>query len=807
MASFSAHFEEKTGFDRIRGLLLERCFSPLGRKQVHAIGFSTDPERIRTLLNQGWEFCQILLGPDPFPGSGYFDPEDLFRELRIRGTYAEPEILIELQHSLETMEEVIRFMEKRDGGGELKFPWLARLTSGMEPERDLLRQLDRILDEKARVRSSASPALAEIRRSKASLEERANRRIEQILSLGKSQGWISQDTGLSLRGGRQVIPVAAAHKRRIRGFVHDQSATGQTVFLEPEEVFELNNQVHELELDERQEVVRILKAFADELRPAIPRLEAGYDMLAHMDAFRARARLALEMEAQKPRISDRPVIHWVRARHPLLYLAYKPQKKHVEPLDLDLDQENRILIISGPNAGGKSVCLKTCGLLQYMVQCGLLVPMTDYSEMGIFRSLFIDIGDEQSLENDLSTYSSHLLHMKFILEHCNDKSLFLIDEFGSGTEPRIGGAIAEALLEELNARKAFGLVTTHYANLKLMAGRQEGIQNGSMLFDTRHMRPLFRLKAGSPGSSFAFEIARTIGLPARVLDKAATFIGNQDLDFDKQLQDLEVKKLELEQKEKELRSAEAFLTEMIGKYEDLSRTLEGRKSDILQQSRQEARKILSDANRIIEKTIRDIKEAQASKEETRKAREALKAYREQQEADLKATEKKAPPPGGPVQLKAGRGPVRVGDTVRVSGQQTPGEVMEISGEQAVVSFGSIKFRTQLTKLEKLEAGQGHSRPTVSRTRLDFNINEKAAEYNPEADLRGLRVEEALSRLRLLVDDGILLGIKQVRILHGKGDGILRQAVRQYLQNVPEVQRFRDEHPDRGGAGITIADFR
>jgi DNA mismatch repair protein MutS2 len=804
--TYPANFEEKTGFDRIRGMIRGMCFSTLGEKQLEKIRFSTDRARIALQLEQCEEFRQILLSGEAFPGSDYYDPEAIFRHLRLQDTFAEPETLLDLKRSLETIQKVIRFLTRLQGEGKPRYPWLSGLVEGLVIDDGLVAHIDRIIDEKASVRSSASPGLAEIRRKKRDLEVRANRRISQLLAEGKASGWIPQDVELALRGGRQVIPIAASHKRRIRGFVHDQSATGQTVFLEPEEVFEINNHIHELELDERREIIRILKAFADRIRPGIQELETCYLMLGKVDLIRAKARLAIEMEAQKPRLTNKPGIHWINAKHPLLFLSYKPQKKHVEPMSMELNRENRILVISGPNAGGKSVCLKTCGLLQYMAQCGLLVPMEDYSEVGIFSRILIDIGDQQSLENDLSTYSSHLVNMKYFLEHSDGDTLFLIDEFGAGTEPRIGGAIAESILEQLNGRMAFGVVTTHYANLKLMAGKHPGIMNGSMLFDTKNMKPLFRLKTGNPGSSFAFEIARTIGLPKDLLDRAASHTGHQDLDFDKQLQDLEVKKLELEEKEKELRSADSFLSEMIDKYEALSSQLETRKGDIIIQARQEAKKVLADANRIIEKTIREIREAGARKEETRKARIELDEYKREQEALVKSKK-----PGSHEKLQPGDdtepGPISPGDTVRVKGQETPGEVLEISGKQAVVSFGSIKFHTPLNRLEKIRKGSLPPKPVASVTRLKFNLNEKAAAFNPETDLRGMRAEEAIGKLRSYLDDAILLNIKQVKILHGKGDGILRTVVRELLQEVPEVRRFRDEHPDRGGAGATIADFR
>jgi DNA mismatch repair protein MutS2 len=713
--------------------------------------------------------------------------------------------------SLQTILHIIAFLGKTTEEQHPVYPALYKLIEGQGFDSGILHHINAILDDFGQVRDNASEELARIRKSKHKLNLQAIKRIEQLLGEGKAKGYIGPDAQLSLREGRQVIPVSAAYKRKLTGVIYDQSATGQTVYIEPQEVFELNNQIRELELDERREIIRLMKEAANHIRPQIPELSACYHMLGQVDAIRAKARLAIEMEAFRPRIGDHARLSWINARHPLLYLAYKPLKKHVEPLTIDLDSEQRILVISGPNAGGKSVCLKTCGLLQYMLQCGLLLPMEDYSEAGIFDQIFIDIGDEQSLENDLSTYSSHLVNMNHFISHANQKTLFLIDEFGAGTEPRLGGAIAEAILKKLNDSQAMGVVTTHYANLKLLAGKQPGIVNGSMLFDTGNMKPLFRLKMGNPGSSFAFEIAQNIGLPPEILADAAILAGSQELDFDRQLQDLDVKKSKLDQTEKELRSADAFLSEMIDKYEKLNKELESRKKDIIIQARQEAKEILKGTNKLIENTIREIRESQAEKERTQQARKHLEKFASEQETHTKKTAK-------PPQLKkAGRpgeepsvisGPVQVGDTVRMSGRQSLGEVIEVSGKHAVVSFGSIKFKTPLQQLEKIKKGsQLPPALPAGRSRTDFNLNEKAAAFSPQTDLRGMRAEEAISHLNTYIDSALLLGIRQVKILHGKGDGILRSIVRQRMEQQDGVKKYYDEHADRGGAGATIVEFK
>jgi DNA mismatch repair protein MutS2 len=778
------------------------------------MNFSSDFNQIQRLIEQTDEFRQILLNNEQHPASNYFDPFHIFERIKLEGTFAEPDEIGEIRASLVTIQEMIRFLDKKKNEEQYKYPLLKQLTGNIIVDPAILQEMDRIIDEKNLVRNNASQELSGIRRRKAELENQASRRINQLFSQAKKEGWVASDSELALRNGRLVIPVPVAFKRKMKGFVHDQSSTGQTAFLEPEEVFETNNEIRQLELDERREIVRILKEFADFIRPSLPDLKNAYQFLGKIDFIRAKAKIALDMDAQKPRLVNKPALKWIRAKHPLLWLSYKKQIKHVEPLNIELNEQQRIIVISGPNAGGKSVCLKTVGLLQYMLQCGLLVPMVDYSEAGVFQKLFIDIGDQQSLENDLSTYSSHLANMKFFLQNCNEKSLFLIDEFGAGTEPRIGGAIAEAILIELSEKKAFGVITTHYANLKVLAGRKEGIVNGSMLFDTQQMKPLYRLKTGTPGSSFAFEIARTMGVPSPILQNAEKIAGEKHVDFDRQLQDLELKKLEVEEKEKQLKSGDSFLSEMIDKYQKLNSELEQRKNEILNEARREAKKILGDSNRMIERTIKEIRESSADKEKTKKLRDELDQFSKLQQVDSPEHEtesrnqkkkKQKIIPVKPV-VEIDEGPIGKGDFVRIKGQETTGEVMETDQKNAMVAFGSILMKTPLKKLEKLSRQSVKKLVKSSKVKYDFDINEKAAEFNPNLDVRGNKAEEALIKARRFVDDAILLGIKNIKIVHGTGDGILREALRDYLKTLPEVKRARDEHPDRGGSGCTLIEL-
>lgn len=804
------NFEEKTGFDQIRKMINDACISSLGRRFGEKMRFSDNYSMIQRLLDQTEEFRQIILTGKNYPASNYYDPFRVLERIKLAGTFAEPDELGEIRASLLTIEELIKFLQKKKTEDQSEFPALVRLTDNIFIDPLIIKETDQIIDEKNLVRNNASSKLAEIRRKKTEKENQATRRINQLFSYAKKEGWVTDDSELALRNGRLVIPVSSAYKRKMKGFVHDQSATGQTAFLEPEEVFEINNEIRQLELDERQEIIRILIEFADFLRPYLPALKEAYLFLGKIDFIRAKSLVAIDMDAQKPNLENKPVIKWVKAKHPLLWLSYKKQKKHVEPLDIELNEENRIIVISGPNAGGKSVCLKTTGLLQYMLQCGLLVPMIDYSDAGIFRNIFIDIGDEQSLENDLSTYSSHLANMKVFLEKNDSKSLFLIDEFGAGTEPRIGGAIAEAILKQLVTKKTLGVITTHYANLKVMAGKTPGLINGSMLFDTQEMRPLYRLKIGTPGSSFAFEIASTMGLPKRILQDAGKIAGEEHVDFDRQLQDLELKKIQIEEKEKQLKTGDNFLSEMIEKYEKLNNDLEQRKNEILNEARRDAKKILSDSNRMLEKTIREIRESQADKEKTRKLRDELDEFIQQQVTDesepkteFKRKKKKEKTDVTENKIQIEEGPVKEGDYVRIKGQTSIGEVLKKDQKNATVAFGSMILKTPLQKLERLNKNQIRKLENKTRVKYDFDINEKASEFNPNLDVRGNKAEEALMKARRFVDDAILLGVANLKIVHGIGDGILREVLRDYLKTLPEVKKLRDNHPDRGGAGSTL----
>jgi len=789
-------------------MLRESCLSSLGEYFVDKIRFSTDYLLITELLDQTEEFRLLLIEESGFPVHDYFDLTPELQRLKVAGTYIEREELFDLKSSLKTIVSSIAFIQKLEPD---RFENLKQLITDVDIDKNILQSIDIIINEKGEVKDTASVNLKEIRSSLRRKQSSVDKKIGQALRSAKKSGWVADDVEATIRNGRLVIPVNASHKRKISGFIHDTSATGQTVFLEPAEIFETNNEIRELENAERREIIKILKDFTFFLRPFIPELIKAYRFLGLVDFIRAKAKFAIKINAICPAIKNAQQFDWINAVHPLLFLSYEKQKKDVVPLDIALDQESRILVISGPNAGGKSVCLKTIGLLQYMLQCGLLIPVKEGSVAGVFENLFIDIGDEQSLENDLSTYSSHLHNMKHFVLNANEKTMFLIDEFGTGTEPQLGGSIAEAVLERLNEKVAFGVVTTHYSNLKLMASEGNGIVNGAMLFDSREMQPLFKLKIGRPGSSFAFEIARKIGFPKQVLRSAEKKTGKTQLDFNQQLQQLEIEKKELDQKHKEVRVADDLLNELVEKYKKLNKDLRFQKNEIIEKARQEAQSLIQSSNKLIENTIREIRESQAEKEKTKKLREELKTKSKDLETILekKTKESKQKPDKSKKQAEELEpdSRINVGDIVNIKEQGVSGEVLEISGEDVTIAFKSVRLKTTLTRLEKASSSQSAKfSQTIRKTGYSGiinDLNDKLANFKLQVDVRGKRSEEAINIIKHYIDDAILLSIPEVRILHGKGHGILRSLIHEYLHSQPEIKSYKDEHIERGGHGITI----
>ena len=790
---YPERFEQKIGFTHIREAVKGRCISAMGLERAEAMGFTNHREIIERNLDQTVEFMQLLQNGVPFPVRDYHDLREAFQHIRIPGTCIRLEELADLKPSLNALSYILKF-----GQSEARedYPELCALTDGIEVDPIVFTEANRLVDDKGEMPDNASPELAEIRRDIHRKSGGIERRIRQIMSDAKTSGWVDPKAEITIRDGRMVIPVKAGDKRALKGFIHDESATGQTVYIEPSEIVETSNEIKELEYAERREVQRILLQFTNHLRPSLPELLKAWDLLGQLDFIRAKALLSQDIGGIKPLIHEEPCFHWIQARHPVLEKKLKSEGKTIVPLDLNLNAEERILVISGPNAGGKSVCLKTTGLIQYMLQCGLCVPMHVDSECGLFESLFIDIGDEQSILDDLSTYSSHLRNMKVLLEHADDHSLFLIDEFGTGTEPQLGGAIAEAILLELNRKHVFGIVTTHYANLKLLADHHEGIINGAMLFDTKFMQPMYLMITGKPGSSFAFEIAKKTGFPQRILDDASNITGEQHLKFEQQLQQLEVDKKAIKKKERELQVADTLLSEVVAKYKNLLSELEGKKKQYLRDAANEAQELIDKANSSIERTIREIKEAQAEKERTKEIRQELRKTKEEiAETAKKAAEPKKPKPEPETTLK-------VGDTVCIDEMEIVGEILSISDTDATILFDTVKLRTSPDKLRKVSRAEGRKTLRKWQSGLADELSEKAEHFDLTLDVRGQRAEEALDSVAKYLDEAKLLSIKEISILHGKGNGILRKLIREYLSHDREVQNFHDASLETGGSGIT-----
>ena len=846
------NFERKLGFDEIRRLLRERCLSTLGKEKVDEIAFSTDCAQVNEWLTQVREFRRLQTEKDDFPMNFFFDVRQAVSRIRMEGTHLEEEEVWDLRRSLQTIADIVKYLNRNEADDEEEpeypYPALHRLTEGVTTFPAMIRRIDSILDKFGKIKDSASMTLAGIRHELEKTQGSISRTLYTILHSAQKDGIVDKDAAPTMRDGRLVIPVAPQVKRRINGIVHDESATGKTVFIEPTEVVEANNKVRQLEAEERREVIRILTVFSDEVRPHVKEILESYQFLARIDLIYAKSQLAELTKAFEPEVEDRPHIDWIRAIHPLLQLSLEKQGKQVVPLEITLTQEKRILIISGPNAGGKSVCLKTTGLLQYMLQCGLPVPIGDRSTCGLFHHILIDIGDEQSIENDLSTYSSHLMNMKQMMRQADGQSLLLIDEFGSGTEPTIGGAIAEAMLKQFWKKQAFGVITTHYQNLKHFAEDHPGVVNGAMLYDRHEMQALFQLAIGQPGSSFAIEIARKTGIPEEVIKDASDIVGQDYIQSDKYLQDIVRDKRYWEGKRQTIHQHEKSLEGHIQRYESNLEEIERERKAILRRAQEQANELLAEANRKIENAIREIKEAQAEKERTREIREELKQFREQvtsddtqglmseeefakklrqmEERKARKEKRKADKQKNAEEAKQRReqGPditfpqtlhaaIAVGDTVRIKGLNTIGKVESISGKQALVIFGDVKTKMKVEQLEHAEKAKeekkksDHSDLAIQTSRITSStIEDRKYNFRQDIDVRGMRGDEALDTVLHFIDDAILVGASRVRILHGTGTGVLRQLIRQYLATVPNVSHFRDEHVQFGGAGITVVDL-
>jgi DNA mismatch repair protein MutS2 len=778
---------DKLGFTEIKELIKAHCLSEMGRQMVDRIQVMSNYEQIHKFLNQAHEFKNILENDAALPIHLFFDIKSLANKARIEGAFLSEEEFFQVQASLSTVFAVIAYFNEREG----QYPNLEALFEHLPIEKAIVRKIEQVIDIKGKIKSNASRELADITSGIAKAEQEARKKIDQVFKSASSSGWTA-DGSLTIRDGRLCIPLLAENKRKVKGFVHDESASGQTVYLEPEEVFTLNNRIRDLEFERRREIIKILTALTDELRPYVPLLLSYHSLLTKLDFVRAKALFAIDIEGDMPQVVNEARVKLVNARHPLLFLSFKKEHKTVVPLNLNIDESTRVVVVSGPNAGGKSVCMKTVGLLQMMVQAGLLIPAAEASVVGVFKQFFVDIGDDQSIESDLSTYSAHLSKMKTFVEQANGKSLILIDEFGTGTDPQFGGPIAEAVLESLNHKKVKGMVTTHYSNLKIFAGNTEGIENASMLFNNVEMQPLYMLEVGKPGSSYAFEIAQKIGLPQQVLNLAKNKISAGQKNVDTLLVGLEREKKEILDTRIKLDKRQKQVDALLTENENLKSYLEENKKILIKEAKDQAKNIILNANKLVENTIAEIKSNNADKEKTKDLRENLN--RELQKNTIKPDVVK--PAIADEELKPG-------DWVKLTDSDTTGQIIEIIKDNVVIGIGNIRT---VAKKKRVERVSRSSVPKEVRKSAGGYIGDMSS-FSPEIDVRGMRTEDALSAIERLFDRALMMGFGNLKILHGKGDGILRKMIRQYLKKYDQIDRLEDEHADRGGDGITYVYFK
>lgn len=806
-------YETKIGFDTVKERIKGLCLTSMGAELVDEMSFSSSHSVVKHQLRATHEMLTVESGDDPLPLVATNDISTRLSAMRIPGTFLTAKELQDVRRMLQCIVDVVSFFSRhRRDDGSSEYPDLAQEVTGLVPSPMLIGEINRVIDQYGNVKDTASDELASIRRQLQSMSGTINSIMRRVISRAVSEGYLESDTKPAVRDGRLVLPVAPAFKRKIGGIVHDESASGKTYFIEPAEIVETNNRVRELQMEEKREITRLLIATTDYLRPHLEEIRESFDILALLDFIRGKALYAREVGGILPHLEDGPELEWYHAVHPVLLETLSRQDKEIVPLDIRLSDKDRILIISGPNAGGKSVCLKTVGIVQYMAQCGVLPPVYENSHIGIFENIFVDIGDDQSLEDDLSTYSSHLRNMKFFLAHGNDRTLALIDEFGAGTEPQLGGALAQAILIRFNELKMWGVINTHFHNIKQLAESTPGLVNGSMLYDRQKMQPLFKLSIGSPGSSFALEIARNIGLPGQIIELAKEIVGSDYVNLDKYLLDIardkrywENKRLSIKQKEKKIES-------VLAGYEEDAATLREKRREIIADAKEEARRILEGSNAAIERTIHEIRSVQAEKESTKAAREKLALERRQLES---SAEKNHPLLAKAPKSKKSRAksapaekPLQVGDNVKLDGQGEPGKILEINGKNAVVAFGLLKTTVKLDRLKatlaKPRSGAGKA-SFISPATIDSQ-RDKQLNFKQEIDVRGMRADEALQAVTYFIDDALQFNSQRVRILHGTGTGALRQAIRGYLGTVPGVVSFHDEDVRFGGAGITIVNL-
>lgn len=794
---YPVNFEHKIGFDSVRSLIDEKCAGSWGVEEAEKISFSNDFDTIVASLTLINEMMSLITDSNALPVPVVIDLRHQFADTKAEGTFLETKDLIALKKNISTLRELVKFISDADPN---RFPSLINFVKDTFTFANIENRIDSIINRFGDVKDNASPNLAQIRRDIIISQNSVSKIMRSVLNKAAEDGFVDKDVTPSLREGRLVIPVSSMNKRRIPGIVHDESATGKTVFIEPTAVVEVNNRIRELENEERREIIRILTEFTNFVRPYYDDILNSCLLVAKIDAIRAKALFSIDIKAIKPYLYSDCRIDWYEARHPLLEKSLTRQGKKIQPLNIRLNKKQRILLISGPNAGGKSVCLKTAGLLQYMLQCGLPIPIHERSNAGIFQSIFIDIGDEQSIENDLSTYSSHLINMKNCIKYSNGKSLLLIDEFGTGTEPQLGGAIAEAVLNRLNANHVYGIITTHYTNLKHYAAQTEGVVNAAMLYDRNKMQPLFMLSIGTAGSSFAIEIARKIGLPDDVINAASKIVGEEQIDFDKHLQDVARDKRYWEQKRAKIKEEEKKLQSLTEHYDALVQDIKKKEKEIIRNAKEEASEIIKNSNAKIENTIRAIKESAADKNITQSERRELENFKKSLDKQLEKQ------PSVKQQQDFHKG-----ERVRIKGQNIAGTIDAVNGKTAIVFFGQIKSTVDVFKLEHLTASQlkemeKYSTNAVANAKKGFDMRERQLNFSQDIDVRGMRVDEALQAVIYFLDDAQMFNVSRVRILHGTGTGALKSAIRDYLYQSSIVKSFKDEHVQFGGAGITVVDL-
>lgn len=786
------NFEQKIGFFFIRDQIASGCQSEQGKAMASNIRFLKDKNSIEKFCLQTMQFKDLMQRDENLPSLSLTSQEQNLERIRIEGTLLDGKTYKDLLSGIRAFGAYQDFLKKN----QEEFSSLHAFFDHISFQKHLIKNVENTIDDEGEVRNDASPELQRIRHDLMVAEQKVRKTLEKIAHSSRKNKLSPEDASLTVRNGRLVIPIKSEHKRTFKGFIHDESSTGSIAYMEPAEVLEINNEIKDLQYAEKREIIKILTQLTDSFRPHISEILTYYTILARLDLIQSKAKFSAKFECIFPEITTNKSMDWINARHPVLQNSLEKQEKSIVPLNIHLDHENRILVISGPNAGGKSVCIKTVGLLQYMFQCGFPIPVGEGSKCTIFNDIFLDIGDEQSIENDLSTYSSHLTYMKKFQHYAGKKSLFIIDEFGTGTDPQFGGAIAESILEELNQSGAYGLVTTHYANLKKMADKIDGIINGRMRFDVTRLEPLYQLEIGKPGSSFAMEIARKIGLAGKTLDKAKKKAGYDQVKFDRLLNELEVEKSHYEELNKKLDQKENLLETTLNNYKELNERVKSEKKEVLNRAKKEALQIIADANKTIEKTIHDIKSNQAEKKKTKEVRENLKGF----EKDLKAKLEIEEP-----QYEIVKGAISKGDWVKLKDGTSVGEVLNINKKDAEVIFNGLKTRIKLNRLEKISKKQARQE-SRAQSYSHLNINQRKSHFNTDLDLRGKRAEEATLDIQKFLDDAILFTVPSVRIIHGKGDGVLREIVRNEARTYKEITSIADEHADRGGAGISIIHF-